>query len=232
MGSHEIHQPLKVLYHLHPDLDTLDFTGPLEILSSATFPLSPGSSSAPVNAFESTITAGSEYITTHHNLTVKRHISVPEAYASLADYDVLLIPGGASPSVLSGKTEPLDLITAFAALPKRTDGRIRTILSVCTGSLFLGDAGVLEGLTATTHANYYDKLREVTEGKGKGTKVVKERFVVNKVDEEKGLRIITSGGVSCGLDSCLWLVGDVAGQESKERSAFNIQYAWREGVIV
>jgi len=219
------HQPLKILYHLHPSLDTLDFTGPLEILSHATFT----NTTPPQKVFTHTSTAGTEFITTGQGLTVKRNISIPEAYASLADYDILIIPGGASPGVLEGKTEPLDLIRAFVALPKKTDGTVRTLLSVCTGSLFLGEAGVLEGLTATTHAAYYDKLREVTGGK---TKVLEERFVVNKVNEEKGLRIVTSGGVSCGLDSCLWLIEHVAGGESKARAAFTIQYAWREGIII
>ena len=116
-------------------------------------------------------------------------------------------------------------------LKKRDDGRTRYLLSVCTGSLFLGEAGVLDGLSATTHAKYYGKLREVCESKGK-TKVLEERFVVNQVNEEKGLRIVTSGGVSCGMDSCLWLIGEIAGKESRERVMEVVQYAWRQGVVL
>jgi transcriptional regulator GlxA family with amidase domain len=224
-------QPLKVLYHLHPSHDTLDFTAPLEVLSQATFTSADGAPTSKV--FHHTITAGEEYTTTGQNLTLKRDIPLPKAYATLADYDILLIPGGGTPGVLSSKSEPLDLIQAFCSLPKRADGKIRILLSVCTGSLFLAEAGVLDGLVATTHANYYKTLAELCGGKGeKGTKVVEERFVVNKTDEGKGLRVITSGGVSCGLDSCLWLIEDVAGRASRERAAFTIQYAWREGMIV
>jgi transcriptional regulator GlxA family with amidase domain len=223
-------QPLKVLIHLHPSLDTLDFTGPLEMLSHATWPPTADSDKSVSKVFHNTITAVSEFTTSNQNLTVKRHISTTEAYATLADYDVLVIPGGGSPGVLEGKTEPLDLIKAFAALPKREDGRTRYLLSVCTGSLFLGEAGVLHGLSATTHKNYYGTLREVTGAKG-DTKVLEERYVVNKVNE-KGLRVVTSGGVSCGLDACLWLIGEVAGRESRERVAEIVQYAWREGVVL
>jgi len=137
-------QPLKVLFHLHPELDTLDFVGPYEILSHATF--TPKDSSSDVQkAFQNTITAVTPQITTDQNLTLSRHIPITEVYATLADYDILIIPGGGSPGVLNGKTEPLYLIAAFAALPKRKDGRTRYILSVCTGSLFLAEAGVLDG---------------------------------------------------------------------------------------
>jgi transcriptional regulator GlxA family with amidase domain len=229
MATSEPPQTLKVLFHLHKDLDTLDFAGPLEILSHATYPST--ATSDRVKVFQSTITATSEFTTTGQGATIKRHIPIEEAYATLADYDVLLIPGGGSPGVLEGKAEPIGLIKAFGELEKRKDRRIRTLLSVCTGSLFLAEAGVLNGLSATTHPGYYDKLRSITAEKGKTT-VYEERFVVNKIDEKKGLRVVTSGGVTCGLDSCLWLIGNVAGAESKENVATIVQYAYRDGLVV
>lgn len=220
-------QPLKVLYAVHPSLDTLDLTGPLEILSHATHP----SSSPPAKVFANTITAVSEFTTTEQKLTIKRHIPISEAHANLADFDILVIPGGGSQGVLQGKTEPLDLIKAFAALPKKQDGSIRTLMSVCTGSLFLAEAGVLDGKTATTHPNYYGQLREMVAGNGT-TKVVEDRFVANKTDEGRGLRIVTAGGVSSGIDAALWLIGDVAGKESMERVAHIVQHAHRGGVVL
>lgn len=223
--------PIKVLYHLHPDLDTLDFTGPYELLSHALYASTQSSPDGPTAIFENTITAAEVQTTTHQNLTLTRHIPLNEAYAKLADYDILIIPGGGTVPVLEKNAEPISLVAAFAALPRRADGAVRTILSVCTGSIFLAQAGVLAGLTATTHYLYYDRLKEYSARHGK-TEVLDVRFVVNKVDEEKGLRIITSGGVSCGLDSTLWLIGDVAGSESRDRTAKMIQYAWREGVVL
>src|ERR1700686_4127196 len=94
--------PLKVLYAVHPDLDTLDFTGPLEILSHATHP----SSSAPTPAFTHTITSVTPLTTTHQGLTFQRDIPMVLAHSTLASYDILVIPGGGSPGVLEGKTEP------------------------------------------------------------------------------------------------------------------------------
>jgi transcriptional regulator GlxA family with amidase domain len=100
--------------------------------------------------------------------------------------------------------------------------------------LFLAEAGVLDGLTATTHPEYYGKLREILQAKGMGdrTTVLEERFVVNKMDEEKGLRVITAGGVSSGIDAALWLVGDRVGMESKDKVESIVQHAHRTGVVL
>ena len=70
--------------------------------------------------------------------------------------------------------------------------------------------------------------------KAKGTKttVVEERFVVNKLDEQNGLRIITAGGVSSGIDAALWLVGELVGKESKEKVEFIVQHAHRTGIVM
>ncbi|KAK0105235.1 hypothetical protein ONS95_004374 [Cadophora gregata] len=225
--------PLKVLYAIHPNMDTLDFVGPLEVLSWASHaPIDPANPKrTPV--FTHTVTSLEPTTPTNQNISISCHIPISEAYAQLSTFDILIIPGGGSESVLPGNTEPIHLIKAFAALPKKSGGGIRTILSVCTGSLFLGEAGILGGLKATTHPLYYGKLEEVCKGEGKGvTEVVKERFVVNKVDEEKGLRVITSGGVSCGMDSCMWLIENIAGKESREYDAELIQYAPREGIVL
>jgi transcriptional regulator GlxA family with amidase domain len=155
------------------------------------------------------------------------------AHSTLASYDILVIPGGGSSSVLEGKTEPLDLIKAFAGLPKKENGGVRVLLSVCTGSLFLAKAGVLDGMTATTHPGYYGKLREIVKVKGEGkTNVVEERFVVNRTDVGAGLRIITAGGVSSGIDAALWLVGSVVGEDVKERTAEIVQHAHRSGMVL
>jgi transcriptional regulator GlxA family with amidase domain len=221
--------PFKVLYAAHPGLDTLDLTGPLETLSHAAHL----SSAPPQKAFTRTITAVSALTTTGQGLTFQRDIPISEAHSKLADFDILVIPGGGSPGVLEGKTEPLDLIRAFVAQPKKEDGRIRILFSVCTGSLILAEAGALDGKTATTHPNYYGKLREIVQSRGEGkTAVVEERFVVNRTDAEKGLRIITAGGVSSGIDAALWLIGDLVGKESKEKVEAIVQHAHRTGVVL
>ena len=100
------------------------------------------------------------------------------------------------------KTEPLGLIKAFTtSLRKKDDGRARHLLSVCTGSLFLAEAEVLDGLIAARNPKYYARLGEISSGKGK-IRVMEETYVLNKPKQETKLRITTNGGVSCGMDSC------------------------------
>ncbi len=220
-------QPLKVLLPIHPMLEALDFVGPLEILSHARFSQGP-------EAFQCTITAAEALTTSTQGVAFSRDMDISEAHRRLSEFDVMVIPGGGSHSVLEKDSEPLALIRAFATLPKREGGRARILISVCTGSLFLASQGILRGLTAVTHPNYIGKLHEICNQQGAGaesTTVVNERYVVNRVSE-RGLRVITSGGISCGLDATLWLVEDVAGQTAREQVEHNTQYAWRQGLVV
>lgn len=58
---------------------------------------------------------------------------------------------------------------------------------------------------------------------------MEERFVVNKVDETKGLRIITGGGVSSGINAGLWFGEEITGRESRERIVAMVQHSYKEG---
>jgi transcriptional regulator GlxA family with amidase domain len=226
-------QPLKVLLPIHPKLDALDFVGPLEMFSHTRFP-APSESSQGPKAFQCTITASEALTSSTQGVTFSRDIDISEAHRRLSEFDIMVIPGGGTPGVLENGSEPLTLIRAFATLPKCEDGRVRILLSVCTGSLFLASQGVLKGLTAGTHPNFIGKLQEICNQQGAGvesTRVVDERYVVNRVNE-RGLRVVTSGGISCGLDATLWLVEHVAGQTAKEQVEHYTQYAWRKGLVI
>jgi transcriptional regulator GlxA family with amidase domain len=217
-------KPLKVLFHIHDRLDTLDFTAPLEALCHAIYSKT---STPTTRVFEPTVTAVTEHVTSIHSCIFRRHIPIEEAYSRLSEFDVLVIPGGGSPGVLTTNAEPMDLIRAWCALEKE-EGRIRTLLSICSASLFLSRAGALKGLTATTHLYQHQRLRDMSKDE---TTVVDERYVVNKVND-RGMRVITTGGVTCGLDASMWLINEVAGKESAQNVLEMIQYDWRQGIEV
>lgn len=61
--------------------------------------------------------------------------------------------------------------------------------------------------------------------------MVDDRYVVNRASQ-RGFRVVKSGGISCGLDASLWLVGEVAEQRARERIEHHTQYAWRKGLVV
>ncbi len=110
--------------------------------------------------------------------------------------DVVVVPGGVGTRQLLDDGPVHDWIRAVHAGSRYTT-------SVCTGSLLLAAAGLLDGLTATTHWGAYDKLKEL------GAIPTGDR-VVEHLDQ----RIITAAGVSSGIDMALrlseLLVDDVA----------------------
>jgi len=105
---------------------------------------------------------------------------------------VLVVVGGSSDKVLKEKAEPLDLINAFSEVQKKDPSRERTLLSVCTGSLFLAQQGILSGLSATTHPDYMTRFENIcsqaaTRDLAERTDVVEEaRYVVNNLRFDLG----------------------------------------------
>jgi transcriptional regulator GlxA family with amidase domain len=89
----------------------------------------------------------------------------------------------------------------------------RWTTSVCTGSLVLGAAGLLDGRKATGHWLYLEPLREY------GADPVGGRWV-----EEEDAHLITAAGVSAGIDMALYLVGRETGPEVAQAIQLAIEY--------
>lgn len=110
-----------------------------------------------------------------------------DAHDSLEDFDVLVILGGNCLEMLKTEEEPAGLIVDFSELQKRDPARERTILSVCTGSLFLAREGILSGLSATTHPDYMTTFENIcsdaaTRNLQERTDVLEDaRYVVNNL---------------------------------------------------
>jgi len=92
---------------------------------------------------------------------------------------------------------------------------VSTVLttSVCTGSLVLGAAGLLKGLTATTHWSCYDQLA------AHGAEPIAQRVV-----EHPDQRIITAAGVSSGIDMALRLVELLVDRTAAQAAQLMIEY--------
>ena len=89
------------------------------------------------------------------------------------------------------------------------------VLSVCTGALILAKAGILDGLKATTHHQAYDELREIITN----SKIVEkgQRFVDNG-------RVITSGGISAGIDMSFHVIERLYGKDTAENTSDYMEY--------
>jgi len=90
------------------------------------------------------------------------------------------------------------------------------VLSVCTGSLVLAKAGLLDGLEATTHRGALDLL----EGVAPETTVRRDARVVDNG------QIITSAGVSAGIDMSFHVIARLLGEDQARETAAYIEYPW------
>lgn len=226
---------------MHDGFDLMDVFGPIEILSIARLPTPEGETrtlySGP-RAFEIMTTSSTPMKESYPGIKVAASISLQDAYKNLADFDVLVIPGGNSVEILDRgpDAEPMPLIRAFASLPAKNSDRI--IMSVCTGALLLATAGVLKGQTATTNINDLDRLRKMADRTDTVVADDTRRFVVNQSGGEgagrKGFRIMTSRGPGAGLDLSLWIVQEYVGEQSRKAVEDLMEYQGRlsEGLVL
>lgn len=181
-------EPVDVLFALQPGFNLLDLAGPLEVLTSALHDANDPTS----RAFEVTLAAGEPKVLSEQGVIIGSQLSWKEAHERLSDFDVLVVIGGSSDAVLKEKAEPLDLITAFSEVQKADPSRERTMLSICTGSLFLAQQGILSGLSATTHPDYLTRFENVcsqaaTRDLAERTDVIEDaRYVVNNLRFDLG----------------------------------------------
>lgn len=181
---------LRVGILLYPGVQIIDFTGPYEIFGWADYPVS-------------TVSLDGKPITTFMDLTVTPSYS----FATAPKFDILLIPGGDYGNALNPPT--LDWVRTYSQSASR-------VLSVCNGAFILAEAGLLNGLTATT---FYPALETLKEKYPKIKTLGNKRFVDNG-------KFITSAGLSAGIDAALYLVAQQQGIEKARSIAAGIEYGW------
>jgi putative intracellular protease/amidase len=180
-------EPIKVLIALQDKFDLCDMAGPLEVFNWAQH----DKRDAETKAFRTILAGDDEYVTSAQGATVKTHFSYADAMARLNEIDILVIVGGESEKVIKTKSQPLTLIKAFTEQQKKNPARERTLMSVCTGSLFLGETGILSGLSATTHPDFMTKFEIICSNAAQRdladrADVMDARYVVNNLRFDLG----------------------------------------------
>jgi len=189
-------------------VEVLDFAGPFEVFSRTR--LVPGvesrrsDASAPFRVF--TVTRNGETVTATGDLQLTPRYS----FQTSPPIDLLVVPGGYGTRALLRDRETLDWICTTAAKAKK-------VTSVCTGSLLLAQAGLLDGRRATTHYGALDLLQEISDAREADISIQHDlRFV------DDG--IITSAGVSAGIDMALHVVEQVCGASVAAETAHYMDY--------
>ncbi|KAH0598352.1 hypothetical protein MHUMG1_03650 [Metarhizium humberi] len=224
-------EPKRVLVVLFEGFNTMDMNGPYEVFRMADNR----------NAFTVTITAEMEVTRSFEGVQVKRDIALDHNLLGLlGDFDVLVVPGGPTHLVelhAAKMGDFMKLIAAFNKLALEDNTVPKTLLSICTGALFLGYMGIFNGRKCTTHRGAYRSLQKVNMDAAAGQDVAGQVIQARYVDagsNEYGTRIISSGGVSCGLDASLYVVEIYDGIETAYGVADILDYKWRntEGFVV
>jgi transcriptional regulator GlxA family with amidase domain len=117
------------------------------------------------------------------------------SFKTCPDLDVILLPGGQGTRAEINNIAMLDFIETQAA-------HCTWITSVCTGSFLLVAAGPAKGKNVTTHWMAMKELKAID---GVGTVLENVRYVQDG-------NVVTSAGVSAGIDMALWLVGELYGE--------------------
>jgi transcriptional regulator GlxA family with amidase domain len=170
-------------------LTALDAIGPYEVLRSV-----PGWEAKFVGPAKGPVRADSGAL----------GLSADYSLEEVTEPDIVLVGGGQG-------NRPLMEDEAVLSWLREVDAQTKWTTSVCTGSLVLGAAGLLQGKRATGHWLYLEPLRDF------GADPVGGRFV------EDG-KVITAAGVSAGIDMALHLVGREVGPEVAQAVQLGIEY--------
>lgn len=187
----------KVAILIFDEVEVLDFCGPFEVFAIT----GAQSQDKPFDVF--TVAEKASPVTARNGLSVNPNFS----FADCPQADILVIPGGYGTRPLLHNQIVLDWIKAQAT-------KAELIMSVCTGSLLLGQAGLLEGLSATTHFKAMDELRKVAPT----TQVCPDQRIVDNG------RILTSAGISAGIDLSFHIVARLLGREVAQATARWMEY--------
>jgi transcriptional regulator GlxA family with amidase domain len=185
------------------DVEVLDFCGPFEVFSVAARIGQESSGEAPFTVFTLAERADGQPICCVGGLLVQPHYSLDDH----PPIDLLVVPGGWGTRREIDNPRLIDWIRAQAA-------RAQLTTSVCTGAFLLGRAGLLEGRQVTTHWASSERLRSSLPH----TTVLEN---IRYVDEGT---IVTSAGISAGIDMALHLVARLQGSELARQTARRMEY--------
>jgi transcriptional regulator GlxA family with amidase domain len=181
------------------EVEVLDFCGPFEVFSVA----GRRGGLDPFNVY--TVAQTDAPVLARNNLSVNPAHTLSDCPRP----DILLVPGGYG----TRREMHNEALTGWI---RRSAEGVELLLSVCTGALLLAKAGLLEGLSATTHHGAVGLLREVAPN----TAVLASERVVDNG------KVILSAGISAGIDMSLYVVGRLLGEEQAEETAAYMEYDW------
>ena len=188
---------LNVGIFIYHDVEVLDFAGPFEVFNVA-------NSVSQAKLFNVYLVAETEkVIFANGNFKV-----LPDYdFAEMPDADILLIPGG------PGRKQQMHQVPVLNWI-KHEANQASLLLSVCTGAFILGNAGLLNHSGATTHYDSYQEFEEA---------FPKIRLIRDVKYADQG-KVITSGGITAGIDMCIRVIERIHGTSLARDVARRMEY--------
>ncbi len=189
-----IRKPMKIGMIVYPKVEELDFVGPFETLSHM--------EEQKIDLISNTLTP----IKAYNGMKV-----VPDStFSDETKYDILLVPGG------EGRKKAMKDPTLLSFIEEQAE-HLKYLCSVCTGAFILAEAGLLDGLKATTHHSALEELEHYRK-----IEVVEERVVKNDTSP----KIWTASGISSGIDLSFELISELCGKKKAKEAADRMEYPY------
>jgi transcriptional regulator GlxA family with amidase domain len=184
--------------YIYQHAEVLDFSGPFEVFSTAKRVGRKNWNIFFVAETDALVKArGNFLVSPHYN------------FDNHPDIDVLVVVGGDHTQEVK-KYHVVEWVSKVAVMAQK-------IASVCTGAFLLAEAGLLDGLSATTHWEDIPNLKS----EYPRINVIKNRRWVSEG------KIVTSAGISAGIDMSLFLVAELSSFALAEKTARQMEYHWQ-----
>lgn len=186
---------------IFPDVEVLDFCGPYEVFATAR--LDEARQTAPFAVL--LVAEHDGPIAARGGMRVLPDVTT----ATCPPLDILVVPGGWGVRAQLHNPHLLAWIAAQGI-------QVETLTSVCTGSMLLGQAGLLDGRSATTHYTTLDWMAESFPQ----VRVIRDQHVVDDWP------IVTSAGISAGIDMALHVLARTVGDAVARATARHMEYPY------
>lgn len=182
---------------LFDGVEELDAVGPWEVLAWAA---NEGTPPVPMSVF--TVSRDGAPVTCNKGMVITPNHS----FETAPEIDILLVPGGNGTRPLLKDENMLDWV-------RKTAAGCSWVTSVCTGAMVLAQAGLAKGKRITTYHEAIEPMRRWSDAE-----------VLSGVRFVRDGNLVTSAGVSAGIDMSLWLVGELAGADYARQVQQGIEY--------
>lgn len=224
-----------VLIPIYDQFNTLDVNAPFEVLGNAALEQSAGNP----KIFDIFVTAAKPNTQSYEGATLVSNMGFDDAIKMVeaGKVDVLIVPGAggdAIEAVLMTIGDPRGIFGVIKAFMKHSNkNRPSTpspwLISICTGAIIVASAGSFIGLTATTHWGGIPQLQSICAAQGAPPSTIVRKRWVDAGTNTDGIRVLSSGGISCGLDAMLYFVKTVLGVQYAADISAMMDYVWNGG---